>query len=232
MHTNNTKKESYTHDVEKTCIGPRRRKSVCALAITSSSSLGMWGMEQAARKSSTWHATVGRIAKVPSPTSASKLLWSIGGSTEWRRMRLTFEECNRGLDTRCRCLAAIAVYAHQLVGIACGRFHAESSDSPSARGSGARRVCANFRVWVLRGLYCLQTTTMFRSRYEWIRANSHFCWLKKFEVIFLWETKDTFPWDELQSGLGAKYLSAVVLAHHNHALSRYRVFSCVLFSVL
>jgi len=30
-------------------------------------------------------------------------------------------------------------YAHQLVRIACGRFHAESSDSSSARGSGARR---------------------------------------------------------------------------------------------
>jgi len=29
--------------------------------------------------------------------------------------------------------------AHQLVGIACGRFHVERSDSSSAGGSGARR---------------------------------------------------------------------------------------------
>jgi len=42
-------------------------------------------------------------------------------------------------DLKRRCLAATSDYAHQLVGIACGRFHAEKSDSSSARGRGARR---------------------------------------------------------------------------------------------
>ena len=54
--------------------------------ITGTSSLGMQGMELAARKSSMWHAAVARITRVPSSTTASKLLWSGSGSTEWRKM--------------------------------------------------------------------------------------------------------------------------------------------------
>ena len=63
----------------KICIGPQRRRSLCALAIAGSSNLGMREMEQAARKSSTWHAAVGRITRVPGSTTASKVLWSSGG---------------------------------------------------------------------------------------------------------------------------------------------------------
>ena len=36
--------------------------------------------------SSTWHAAVGSITRIPSSTTASTLLWSSGGSTEWRKM--------------------------------------------------------------------------------------------------------------------------------------------------
>jgi len=39
-------------------------KKFMRLAITGSSSFGMQGMEQGARKSSTWHAAVGRITGV------------------------------------------------------------------------------------------------------------------------------------------------------------------------
>ena len=39
----------------------------------------------------------------------------------------------------------------------CGK---RSRPEASTIGAGTGRVCANFRVWVLRGLYCLLTTTM------------------------------------------------------------------------
>ena len=207
IHANNTKKIKYIW--QKICIGPRMKRSLCALTITGSSILGMQGMEQAARKSSTWHAAVARsITRVPSSTTASKLLWSSGGSTEWRKMPRAYF-WGVGPHTSRRCLAAIGGYARQLVEIACGRFHAERSDSSSARGSGTRRVCANFRVWVLRGLYCLQTTTKNSGHDASPFVKNTFLIVKTYNVPHKIKKK---IWENAPSWLTVRFLCAVVLA--------------------
>ena len=109
-----------------TCIGPRRRTCSFTLATTGSSSLGMRGMEQAARKHSTCHALLqqparscGRVLAEPSGWRClwSHWLWRVGPKR----------------------LAATSGYAYELVGFARHRSQAESSDSSSARGSSAQR---------------------------------------------------------------------------------------------
>jgi len=63
-----------------------------------------------------------------------------------------------------------------------------------AAGAGTGRVCANVRVWVLRGLYCLQTTTKnsghdaseFVEKYVFVDYLKFFC---KIEGKFCEEKK-------------------------------------------
>jgi len=113
--------------------------------------------------------------------------------TMWR---LLFKLCLLWVD--CRSIT-IATYSH-------------NSWLSAAVGKGTERVCANFIVGVLEGLYCwwwlLLLSTVnnneFTSRCEGIRGKPLFCSLK------LTGTP--------QAGLGAKCLSVLVLAHHCRAL--------------
>jgi len=72
-------------------------------------------MEQAARKISTWHATVGRVTRVSCSKTASKLLWSSGGSRKRKMSRVSL--LRSGTRHKLWMPRSHQWYAHKLVGI-------------------------------------------------------------------------------------------------------------------
>jgi len=101
------------------------------------------------------------------------------------------------------------------------------------------RVCTNFRVWFLRDLYWLYTTTMnsghdlssyaknlrcFQNIYTYTHIHTtHLLniafFLTKSREFFVCRKKASLSWGVPPSGLGAVCLPAVVLAHHDLARS-------------
>jgi len=94
----------------------------------------------------------------------------------------------------------------------------------AARG-GRRRYGASLHqlqgIGPKRFVLSADNNNAFRFWCKWMRGKSCFCWLKL--AIFFQKSrggKDPFPGGALSSGLGATYLSAVVLVHRSPALSQ------------